>query len=621
MPKEGLQLAKYYITACEEFYSDVSSNRAIKIHLAEIQSMCPKYVQAVLQFQGAWRFKNQVKAIDTLNSLVTSILKGDSLPNSIKLLQESDYDEDEMKSTLGNAYATVDTFDWKVLESRDATDYSDTSVIEDREAEDAQHVSQDTSEISRKDSSDSTDRDLSTVQFSDTSNDNEFVQHNSTRADISLSFRVFPIRDIKNLWRPAKDLAGRSMMIYKTLPEIPSKQSEITITTEVDEMTDSDLLKLFPDHFIRPRRLEMYEKYEGFNYHDKLGYIPKISGFTEEQVIDNLIRYPIFAYMFRRVDGKRVVFNKYVEIDGELLTSQQAYEKVEDVRNLPNNIVFFWEYSVRRYLLERDHNTVKHKYPLEGSCESFTTLFMTPEEYRELGYEDSIDIARQCVQNRVKFWRTRNPLTKHMYPEFPIEYPKCEEKRDCKFIESCTRDWCDYSCGIDDNYDVMYERCNISGIELKYKQEDLIRDWNTIVNSDGVICIQSKDISNKVKEIVYTCICRYIKAKMGPHVVHVSYSTYVQQIKDSWSQGVSDKLQRLQNNINNVEILVISGLDYCIFNDFESQTILNLIESRKMENKYTVIVLKDISQLSGKGLFLVPLKNQLKEVLVNDRIN
>ena len=108
---------------------------------------------------------------------------------------------------------------------------------------------------------------------------------------------------------------------------------------------------------------------------------------------------------------------------------------------------------------------------------------------------------------------------------------------------------------------------------------------------------------------------------MGPHVVHVSYSTYIQQIKDSWSQGVSDKLQRLQNNINNVEILVISGLDYCIFNDFESQTILNLIESRKMENKYTVIVLKDISQLSGKGLFLVPLKNQLKEVLVNDRIN
>ena len=87
-------MAKYYITACEEFYSDISSNRAIKIHLAEIQSMCPKYVQAVLQFQGAWRFKNQVKAIETLNSLVTSILKGDSLPNDIKLLKESDYDED-----------------------------------------------------------------------------------------------------------------------------------------------------------------------------------------------------------------------------------------------------------------------------------------------------------------------------------------------------------------------------------------------------------------------------------------------------------------------------------------------------------------------------------------------
>ena len=123
-----LQLAKYYITACEEFYSDISSNRAIKIHLAEIQSMCPKYVQAVLQFQGAWRFKNQVKAIDTLNSLVTSILKGDSLPDNIKLLQESDYDEDEMKSTLGNAYATVDTFDWKVLEYRDITDHSDSSM-------------------------------------------------------------------------------------------------------------------------------------------------------------------------------------------------------------------------------------------------------------------------------------------------------------------------------------------------------------------------------------------------------------------------------------------------------------------------------------------------------------
>lgn len=613
-------MAKYYITACEEFYSDISSNRGIQIHLAEIQSMCPKYIQSILSFNRLSTAQRK-KAASTLNSLVTTILKGDAFPDEVDVLRSPDYDEDDMRSTLGNAYVTIDTFDWDILETEDITNHSDIVVVEDIETEDMQHVSQDTCKIKRKVPSDLKENAPSNVEPDDMLNENEFVQYKSTRADISLSFRIFPIRDIKNLWRPAKDLAGRSMMIYKTLPEIPSKQSEITITTEVDDMTDSDLIKLFPDHFIRPRRPEMYDNYEGFSYHDKLGYIPKISGFTEEQVIDNLIRYPIFAYMFRRVDGKRVVFNKHVEVDGELLTSQQAYEKVEDVKNLPNNIVFFWEYSVRRYLLERDHNTVKHKYPLEGSCDPFTTLFMTPEEYRELGYIDSIDIARQCVQNRVKFWRTRNPLTKHMYPEFPIEYPKCDEKRDCKFVESCTRDWCDYSCGIDDNYDVMYERCNISGIELKYKQEDLIRDWNTIVNSDGVICIQSKDISNKVREIVYTCICRYIKAKMGPHVVHVSYSTYVQQIKDSWSQGVSDKLQRLQNNINNVEILVISGLDYCIFNDFESQTILNLIESRKMENKYTVIVLKDISQLSGKGLFLVPLKNQLKEVLVNDRIN
>ena len=72
------------------------------------------------------------------------------------------------------------------------------------------------------------------------------------------------------------------------------------------------------------------------------------------------------------------------------------------------------EYVVRRYLLERDISNVQHRYPLWGSLDPFLTLFMPPDEYIKYGYTDIIDLARKCVESRVSYRKSRNPIVRRL---------------------------------------------------------------------------------------------------------------------------------------------------------------------------------------------------------------
>ena len=615
-------MAKFYITACEAFYANLDV-QCIRRHLAKIQSICPEFVQAYMESTLPHK-KRRDYGVITLNYLVYSIVNGDTISRPIKLIQGCPYDESDMKSHLGAAYVTRETFNWYIDdESATITLSSDANVSKHNQldSDDVQEkiVAQKTSVVSASN--------VDTISQSSNSVQSEFTGYKSTLEDIDLEFRSFPVRDVSKLWDTCYDDCGREMKVYYSHPIIPTKQNEITITTPYDQISDMDLLKLFPDHFIRTRLDIMYEPQEGFTVHPKLGFIPKISGFTEEQVIDNIIKYPRFCHIFRMIDDpdrfrgeKRISFISRIEVDGELLRLKEAINTVEDMKNLPDINVFYYDYIMRRYLLERDYHTVEHKYPLDGYLQPFTVLFMTPEEYAELGYTDALDLAKQCVKHRVQFYQSIHPLTKMRFSSEQTPIPESIEKRDCIFAETCSKVRCDYTCGQDVMYNYIWKKSGIRKIEDRYDESQLIEDFNMLSKYAGdLVCIETPDVIKKTSEYTYIYACKL--RGVNANLVHISYSAYIQQIRDSWTYGGTEELEHLQLRLRKWTVAIISGIDYCMFKDFEAQTLLNIIDTRRLAGLTTIILTRSLTNIHGNSIFLSPLKEQLKEVLVYDRIH
>lgn len=203
-------------------------------------------------------------------------------------------------------------------------------------------------------------------------------------------------------------------VVYESSPVIPTKQNEISATTDINKMTNSDLMKLFPNRTIHTRGDSMYQDCPGLENHPILGLIIPIKGFTRKQVIDNIVKYPHIYKLTRLVDNELISFYTSIEIKGELHKISQYWNNLPESKTLPYTRDFVKEYVVRRYLLERDLQGVEHQYPLFGELHPFLTLFTTPEIYAELGYKDPLKLATGCVNSRVAFKRSRNPVLRRL---------------------------------------------------------------------------------------------------------------------------------------------------------------------------------------------------------------
>lgn len=206
------------------------------------------------------------------------------------------------------------------------------------------------------------------------------------------------------------ELDGVAYVIYKTYPSIPSTQNEISATTDVNLFTQKDLMKLFPHNFIPTRANTFYDQHPGMELHSIVGTILPIYGYSREELLDNIIRYPHIFKLMKMVDDKLVSFYTTIEINGELHRTSEVWEKLPESNIIPYNSDFVKEYVVRRYLLERDIKKIDHKYKLYGTLDPFLTLFTTPEQYSLLGYEEPEKLARMCVESRVSYKVSRNPV-------------------------------------------------------------------------------------------------------------------------------------------------------------------------------------------------------------------
>lgn len=212
----------------------------------------------------------------------------------------------------------------------------------------------------------------------------------------------------------AGTIDGTPFVIYTSYPEIPTKQNEISVTTDVNKMTDKDLLKLFPTSFIRTRAECMYQLCEKIELHPQLGLILPIQGYSRSQLIDNIIKYPHLFKLQKDVDGQLESFYSTIEINGELHKISDIWKDLPESSIIPYTKEFIKEYVARRYLLERDIKHVEHRYKLYGTLDPFLTLFTTISDYAEMGYDDAVELATSCVTSRISYKKSRNPVLRRL---------------------------------------------------------------------------------------------------------------------------------------------------------------------------------------------------------------
>jgi hypothetical protein len=380
-----------------------------KATLSTLHSEIITYV--VNNFQNTNRYKSKVVGI--LNTISYYIVFNNSLPTdwcASNPFENIEFiDSTVCETELGKLFLHVREISWDVEETiKTPIINNDVNVVQSRnqpiskiEAQIDESVSETIKSISSPVSEDklnfwnAIDVD---VNVKPTPKDHLYIKPPS-----------IPQFDNKNPWMQ-QIINNTIYTIYKSLPEIPLNQSQISVTTDVNRMTTSDFLKLYPNCFIHTRSTTMYEEHDGLTLDPDVGIILPITGFSPKQIKDNIIKYPHLFKLLRNVDGKIVSFYSNIEIDGELYKTLDIWDTLPDSKKMPRNAEFIKEYVVRRYLLERDIKHIKHNYPMFGTLEPFLTLFTIPDEYIRLGYKDVVGQAKQCVKARVSYKRSRNPI-------------------------------------------------------------------------------------------------------------------------------------------------------------------------------------------------------------------
>ena len=315
-------------------------------------------------------------------------------------------DEDILRESLGDMYISTKDIDWVNVHAVNADADSDVDVNSDIDSIiPVKNVDVPIHEVKPQ----------VVKASSDTYNHSVVLDIPTDKSDLYIQSPEFPKFDAEHPWiTGVKD--GTTYAIYPSYPLIPTKQNEISITTDLSKMSPQDLRRLYPNCFIRTRAACMYEQYDNLITDPKLGVLIPVEGFTKQQLIDNIVRYPHIFRLLKMIDdsGEPDSFYRTIEINGELYRSLEVWNDLPESKIIPYNKEFVKEYVVRRYLLERDIKGIDHKYKLFGSLDPFLTLFTTPHDYASFGYSDVLGLAKQCVQARIDYKKTRNPILRRL---------------------------------------------------------------------------------------------------------------------------------------------------------------------------------------------------------------
>lgn len=185
----------------------------------------------------------------------------------------------------------------------------------------------------------------------------------------------------------------------------------------------------------------------------------------------------------------------------------------------------------------------------------------------------------------------------------------------CIFSAYCMEYNCDKSCPKYAESSYLLERNDISE-----KSNVMSCSFQNIQMADNLLskcqgrlgCIITNKTVATAELFTYVAICNNWKgSQLHCNVYNLKYSNFLEEIKRSWSlKSEPEALEYKRIWSESAKVLMISHLDYVSFGDFESQTLLNLIQSRDKPNLTTIVVSQDINQLVGKSNSMFFLKLQ-----------
>lgn len=362
---------------------------------ADLSIVHSKLIEQVVEsFDNTRSTKERI--IHIFNCVTYMYVSGDALPKTWNvndpLHTYTDFSDDFLEANLNNCFLHQKDVDWV-----------DVPIIQSGSNLDSKPIQN----VTPKTVPQSSPLSIEDVGLSSTP-----IKH-THKSDLYIQPPTVPRFDTSTAFASGS-IDGTPFVVYMSYPEIPTKQNEISVTTDVNKMTDLDLMKLFPTELVRTRAESMYNECDGIELDSKLGLIIPIEGFTKKQIRDNIVKYPHLFKLFKIVNDVPESFYTTIEIDGELHKISEIWERLPISKHAPYTKEFVKEYVVRRYLLERDVKKIEHRYKMYGSLDPFLTLFTTADDYIHMGYHDPVNIARECVKSRVSYKQSRNPVLRRL---------------------------------------------------------------------------------------------------------------------------------------------------------------------------------------------------------------
>lgn len=192
----------------------------------------------------------------------------------------------------------------------------------------------------------------------------------------------------------------------------------------------------------------------------------------------------------------------------------------------------------------------------------------------------------------------------------------------CIFSGHCMEPRCDKSCPAFVQTTYLLERNDIPINSSVFRTEpsQVNKTLKILEDAQGSFrtVIDASDTASRANLLTYCAICQNWKGSQLHCVVyHLKYSRYLDELQSSWSSRESESLGYTKIWIKTAKVLIISGIDFVNFKNFQCQTLLELIQQRSSNpDNTTILVSPKTSSLVGDGGFFGQLLDRINKAVI-----
>ena len=198
----------------------------------------------------------------------------------------------------------------------------------------------------------------------------------------------------------------------------------------------------------------------------------------------------------------------------------------------------------------------------------------------------------------------------------------------CIFTGHCIEEQpCNTSCPALAQTSYLLERNGIkmSNPVFKMSPSEILKYRSILAESAGKctsFIVQNGDFTNQAADaLTYCAICENWRgSQLHCTVYNLKFAQYIETLQSSWSFGddSSDKVNQMKIWVEKARVLIVSNIDFVNFKEFQSQTLLSLLQSRVGMDLTTIVVTPPVSSLVGSGQFFPTLTSILNRQKVGD---